>query len=425
MARRNLPATSINSIDTFLQHKTSDRSGGFLSKWRKKDQTSKLDVWLHRKRFPVALWQHQLPRLFVKTDKDTGENVTLVWTQGYNCHESEKVLKKQYHRKDDGTREYPPEVCPVCRLIETIRDMVEEGQLDWTKVVFRFQGDKDIKLIHAGGIYGGFNAEKDDLTAEEKLKLRNAGISLKDSWQENAMAKCNYVFCVVDNANIGSGVQIATETALLGDKVKEVMNDSIESLGAEDGNPFIKPYCIQWEHRPSEQEFQKRYKARRMEKYPLTAEIDALISGEPPDISQVIKPFNMKTMRAFLERHCMIKDMPWDHIFEGMDEAEEDEKDAAGEFPPRATGGTDTSTGDHDDGEDMCPLCGLTEEGGCLHVQCDAKLKDGTECGAPILQTAAKCDACGHVYRQEPPPTPAPIKRGRKRSAVESGDKIP
>jgi hypothetical protein len=404
-----------NSIDSFLNHKTSDRSGGFLSKWRKKDQTSKIDTWLHRKRVPVALWQHNLPRLFVKADKDTGENVTLVWGGQYNCWEDEKVLKKQFHRKDDGMREVPPLRCPVCRLVEHVRDMVDNNEIDWTKVVFRFQGDKDIKVIHAGGIYGGFNAEKDDMTAEDRKKLSNAGISLKDSWQENAYAKCNYVFCVVDQANPSSGVQIATETSLLGDKVKEVMNDAIESLGVEEGNPFHNPYCIQWEHRPSEQEFQKKYKARRMEKYPLTPEIDALISAEPPDLTQVLKPFNVKTMRAFLERHCTIPDMPWDDIFKGVKNVEE--PDTAGEFPPADVGASDGDT--EGPAEDMCPLCGKTEEEGCPHVACN-------KCDAPMLETDPTCKACGHVYRVDPPPTPPAMKKGgRKRTAVETGDKIP
>jgi hypothetical protein len=402
--------TGINSIDSFLRHRTSGRSGGFLSSWRKKDQTSKIDIWMHRKRFPVALWQHKLPRLFVKTDKDTGENITLIWSQTYNCYESEKVLTNQYLRKNDGTREYPPEICSVCRLIETVRDMVDEGQLDWTKTIFRFQGDKDIRLIHAGGIYNGFNAEKDDMTSEDKVKLKSAGISLMDAWQENVYAKCNYVFCIVDNSNPSNGVQITTETSMLGDRVKEVINDTIESLGAEDGNPFIKPYCIQWEHRPSEREVQKKYKARRMEKYPLTPEIADAINSDPPDLTQVLHPFNRKTMRAYLERHCLV-DLPWDHIFAGTsDEEEEGPAQRVGSIalPPAA--------------EERCSACGKTEATGCQHVACDHLLPDGTECGAPMLPNAAKCDACGHVYRVE---LPSPAKTGRKRSTVESGDKIP
>src|ERR1700722_16000427 len=147
------PSTAMtNSIDSFLNHKTSDRSGGFFKKWRKSDQATKIDVWLHRKRVPIALWQHNFPRVFVKTDKDTGENVTLVWGHSYNCRETEKILKKQHSRKDDGTREYPPLRCPICRMIETVRDMVDEGQIsDWAKPIFRFEGDKEKRIIHAGG----------------------------------------------------------------------------------------------------------------------------------------------------------------------------------------------------------------------------------------------------------------------------------
>lgn len=353
---------SPNSIDSFINHKTSDRSGGFLSKWRKKDQTSKINVWFHKRRMPIALWQHQIPRLFVKADKDTHENATFVWSQSLNCRETEKTLKRQHFRNDQGLREVPPALCPICRMIEAIRDLVETGVLDWTKVVFKFEGDKETKVIHAGGIYNGFKSEYDELTPEEKKKIRDAGIRMDEVWNENAYAKCNYVFCVVNHNAPGDGVQIATETSLLGDKVKEVFNDTIEAKGAEAGNPFLKPYCVQWEHRPSEQEFQKRYKARPMD-FPLTPEIEALISGEPPDISGVLKPFNLKTMRAFLERHATIA-LPWDSIFDVPGDDEEDENENE-KFPPTDTkahpddnplpksyGGTAPDVGD---GEDLAP----------------------------------------------------------------------
>jgi hypothetical protein len=443
MSRMMVP----NSVDAFLKHRTSERTGGRL-KW-KDNKPPRVDVWMHKLVIPIALWSHQFPRLVVRENKKEDSSKTEVWGGTLNCREDESILIRQYKRNDDGTRRFPPKSCPVCKLIETVRDMIEEEQLDWTQTIFRFDGDEDRRVLHAGGLCGMYDDRNDEMSDEDKKELKDAGIKMggdDGAWREKAIAKCAYVFAVVDNDDVGAGIQITTEAQSLGDKVKDVINDTIESLENNIvGNPFQTPYVIRWEYNDAKGiPYDKIYKARRMEKIVLTEDIDKLISSERPDLSHVTALPNMKSLRATLERHCTVKNMPWDHIFDvqGGDEEEDEgtkfppeesttkrERAAArGRLPEVSTktkekpapksepefNGDDTDAGD-DDGSEDCPIC--KDQDACPHVGCD-------DCGKPILPTDAKCKHCGKVYKAA---TPEPEKKGtgRKRATTkETGDRI-
>jgi hypothetical protein len=430
-----------NSVDAFLKHRTTERSGGRL-KW--KDNTPpRVDVWMHKLVIPIALWSHPFPRLVVRENKKEDTSKTEVWGGDLNCREDEAILIRQYKRNDDGSRRAPPKSCPQCKLVETVREMIEEGQLDWTKVIFRFDGDEDRRVIHAGGLCGLFDDRDNDMSDEAKEQLREAGIKLggkEGAWREKGMAKCAYVFAVVDNDDPGAGIQITTEAQMLGDRVKDVINDTIESL--EDpvaGNPFLSPYAVRWEFNDAKGiPWDKMYKARRMEKIVLTPEIEKLISSPRPDLSHVTELPNLKSMRATLEKHCTLKEMPWDHIFDVQVDEEEnkddfppkEEKKPRGRIPEVSTKEKEekpkraqpkppasepeidnNAPADVDPDSDDCPIC--KDQSKCPHIGCD-------DCNQPILPTDAKCKHCGHVYRVEPEEQ-AP--KGRKR-ARETGDKV-
>jgi hypothetical protein len=421
-------AYETNSIDQFLKHKSNAGGAGFLKKWTDRNP-AEINTVLHTKRMPIVLWQHPFPRIMIREDKKTRQATREVWGGNYNCLEDEAILRKQYHRNDDGTRKYTPVKCPICRMVEYVRDMVEEDRLDWLTPIFRFNGDKDDRVIHAGGLFGAFKS--DDLTDDEIRQIKSIGLKMNETYQENAYAKCNYVFCVVDVDNIQDGVQIATVTNLLGDKVKEVINDKMKSAGSEAGNPFLVPYCIQWEYLKNETDIKKRYKARPMERIQITPAIQELIRSDPPDLSNVIAPFELKTMRSFLERYCLINDkMDWDYIFKvKVDEDEQKNARVVGELrggeedpvDPPVTSGQAPPVGaaptvQVDD--DTCPVCHKTEAQGCPHAMCD--------CGQIILASDPKCPHCDKVFAPTPPPPPTTSRKRRgARGGTDSGEKPP
>jgi hypothetical protein len=388
-------ATKMNTVDDFLSHKSSDRSGGFLDKW-KKDKT--VNIWLHTECLPIAIWRHGFPRLVIM--EDDGENVRKFFGGNYNCHEPETTLKKQYKRNADESREIAPIYCPICKLVDWCYLEIAEGRIDFTKLMFRFEATdpKDTVTIHTGGLCNLYGS--DDLTAEQKQAMKKAGISPKEAWRENAYAKLSYLFRVVDNANPDKGVQTAIETGLLGDKVKDVIADARESKGEDEGNPFRNPFCIQWEYKENEQVFNKKYHARRIEKYALTPAIEKLIRGPKPDVSRLIEPFDVKTMRAFLERNCVLKGVPWDEIFDVKKREEEDDDDsdaASSDRTPEVA-----TDGDADD---------ATSQGADDEVACDA-------CEKPMKASDAECPHCGEKYDVEAKAPEPPPKQIKKRSEM-------
>jgi hypothetical protein len=253
--------------------------------------------------------------VIVKEDRDTRDVTRLIFPISMVCHEDETVLKEQYSRTPDDAREYPPERCPLCKMIEHVRELVLRGELRWTDPIFEFKGATDARqnlTLRAGGIYNAFGSRK--LTDAEKSDMKKHGIFGSEAWKQNAMAKLSYVFPLVDNNDVAAGVQVTTESALLKDRVVSVINKEMESDGSEDGNPTIRPYCIRFVYREDAKDFKEKYDALPLRKVALTAEIERLIRAEPPDLSMFTDPFNAGSLRASLEKHALVE-LPWDDFF--------------------------------------------------------------------------------------------------------------
>lgn len=321
------------AIDDFLNHRTGGSRGGYMKSWKK---DGRVNTWMHTARLPMAVWKHTgFPRIVLLEDRQANEQVARVWSGDYVCHEREDVLRAQYDLTPKGEREDPPLYCPLCRLVDCVRRLVASGRLPWHKALFKFTGDveKETLTLHAGGL---FMTRKmvDDLDEEEVRDAKKQGLVVKEMWKESGYAKAEYLFCVVDDAHPEAGLQKTFERPSLGDAVKDVIAKERESEGAEDGDPTVNPYAIQWQYRKDE-EPKKMYAALRMRRLELTPAIEALITGPAPDIRSDIKPFNVVEMRAFLEQHALVK-LPWDEIFKVEEREEEEESEPPSERRPAA-----------------------------------------------------------------------------------------
>src|SRR5215472_16232425 len=98
--------------------------------------------------------------------------------------------------------------------------------------------------------------------------------------------KCSYVFRVAQYAHPAQGLQIATESHLLGGKVQTLIHDAVQSLGKDMGNPAKNPYVIRWQSFPTAAEIGKRFHALRIDPsvLPITPEVLAAVDGEPPSV---------------------------------------------------------------------------------------------------------------------------------------------
>jgi hypothetical protein len=412
------------SLDEFLGHSTTSSKTGFLKGWKKK-KPPEIDIWLNTNSTLTSLWQHQWPKI-QDVERD-GVKTREVWSGNFNSWETEALLKDQYKRTRDGSdlRESPPLVCPMSIMIEEVRRLVREGELDWTDKLFKFEGDDPLKaiILHAGGIYNAYN--KKDMTGDEKDSLKKAHISLKEAWKENLMAKCNYVFRVVDNDDLDSGNQIAIETTSLGEKVKKVISDTMVGKGREGGNPLLNPYCIRWTYDKDAKAFNEKYNAIKMDQIKLTSSVEELINQPAPDITNIIKPGNIKILRTSMEAHYIGPEgaLDWDYIFEKAEkiQAEQDDKpfyedDDAQLVPDIKTKKEKpkkvTKAKKKKPEPEPEPESEEEEEG----YECD-------DCGNPMEADELKCSECGAEYEdnpeeEEPIPPPPPKKKARGNKAT-------
>ena len=431
------------SVEEFLQYETRGRSEFLGSDWKK---LGYLDGWLHRKRPFGAVWQHGIPRIDTKDDPETGRATRMIFTGNYRCLETDKVLINHYKRdRDTGEREFPIEICPPCLMVEHIRMMVVRGELGWLQPVFDFDvgnRDKNI-LIRATGLFNGYKPAK--MSDAQKEELEDAGISLKHAWKDSMLPGLKYIICLVDDAQVGRGVQIMKEGQALGDKIKVVIAKEVKRSPKNPklGDPTLNPYAFRFEYDDSK-DFSEKYDVSRVD-IDITPEILELITGDAPDISRLDGRYSPETLRSMLERCCLIPDLPWDEWF--SEEAckllapEDEDFPAKGESPKKAPppppargravapAGRQAAPAPRGRAPEPRQTQGAPEGRRAAAPPARSERSDPKpaprrepepemfecDCGQPIAATEAKCKHCGREYEVETPAAPAPPPL-RKRS---------
>jgi len=413
-------------LSEFLGHKPSSGGGGqYLKNWKKRDDKS-VNTVLHTRAGFTALWQHQVPQIVTFTGKQDKAEHRNAWSQPWNCHEIETVLKAQYKRdRETGERKSPPCICPQCKMVEKIREMTISGQLEFTQPIFRWEGDDADKAVtlHAGGIFNAFGSDK--LEKRFVDEMRKAKLSPKEGWKENCYAKCNYLFLVVDVDHVEDGIQKAIEVTLLGDKVKEAIAAQMVARGDERGNPLKHPYAIRWVHVPDESEFNKKYKAFALPELELTSDVRRLIIDEdPPSIAKDIAPGSASLLRANLEEHALVEfgQEWWDELFSAAEKTEGERGDEPEDEPEQETGKVvDAPTARASVNEDADPP---PEDDNTF--ECD-------RCKAIMQMTEYTCPGCGAEYDpktgellpEKPKEEPKAKPRSRSQAKAEPEQEAP
>jgi hypothetical protein len=385
------------TMDEFLNHSTRGGRGQVLKSWKDK---GKILVWLSRKSRIHCLWRHQFMRVADLKDKPAE-----IWGDKFGCFETdEDVLRNQNFRdKDTKQRKHPPS-CGYCRFLEDLYQEIVGGKMSWTEPVFRFRtpDGRTERIMYAGGLLGFFGSPK--LTDDEKGELRDKGIFVKEAWKQVSKPKAEYVFSVVDDSDVKSGVQIAVETSGLGDKMRRVLRDQLKSR-REKGDPYQNPYPFLWEYDDKAESFNEAYGVIPMVEEKLTPEIAKLIDGPPPNLDHIVGGKSRTAVRAMLEEHCCLSGIDWTSYLPD-EAAERDSKDKdAPEVGHLA-----------EDEQDDSPEEAAAPEAPPASEPDDMVACDG--CETPMPATAPKCLACGKVYEVEqaapaipPPPPPPPLKK--------------
>lgn len=418
-------------VDNFLGHSTSAGSAGYLKNWKDDGQ---LNVVLHPRGQIAILWAHRWYRVAKEKDSDK----TRLFPMRFNSMEKEAILKRQHFRNDDGTREFPPEVCPFSLLLEWVREQIEDDKINWLDPIFQIQSDKEDVDIMAGGFTGLFQSRK--LTDDQKAELKKAKVRVDEAYKENGGAKANYVFCVVQYDEPGDGCLIAMEGKALGQKMQKAIRDEQAkwkgSKTPEKGNPFTNPFVFQWSY-DEKGSFDDAYDVVAIpnESMPITDEIQAVFDEEPPDLKQIVDPSNVALLRASFEENWVHEVVPpWNDIFGAAEErvkgtpaAElpEDFKFGANADPKR-----DTKTPDRSrvDTSGKAPtVVGMKTQ---VQQQNEAVADDDIACDIchkVMKETEFTCPHCGAAYDPQTgmllpktePPKEEP-KRTRSRSEAKS-----
>lgn len=401
------------SVEEFLSHSNRGAKRKYLKNWKDEPPHSIL-TWLSTLSKIVVTWRHPFPEVVPRQDKRTGATTKEVWGGKYNCFEDQAVLQRQGLRdRQTGERDTPPQRCPFCLMIEYVRDQVESGKLDWTTPVFKFEAtdsEKD-RILHAGGLYNAYGRR--DITKEEKKELRDAGIYIKEAWNENMMAKMQYIFSIVNHEHPEDGLQVAEVPGLLGDKVKSVIAKAMKSK-KDRGNPMKFPYAIEWVYNPAKDiPFQEKYDATAMEDVELTSAIEKLIRNtDPPDLKGLLQKANPKTILARFQQYSLI-DLPFESFFENIDmdaSDDEDEHDEEEEKPKRGR------TPEVNTRQAAPPAQARRRE---APKEPELVLCANEKCNKKIAVDAPKCKYCGLVYDvdgddEESESDPKPVAKAKK-----------
>lgn len=342
--------TNANTIDAFLNHSTREQGGGFLDGWKKDGH---LEHFLHPGSSPTCLWAHPIPTIVPRENKQTRETENHVWNREYNCPETESVLKGQWYRNPDGSRERPPQACGVCKLLAWTYQRLVSGGLLLETPMFRFQGDfpAETLVVYAGGFVGELKSDR--LKPETAKRLIAAGVSLewKKVADQNSAAKAQYLAVVVAAKDAKGGAKIVRIAGGLGDKVKEAIREEMAKAAkpaqmrgaskeeiraaASARDPLQSPYMFEWFYDENELNPGKKYRVTAHVDVKPSDEVMDQLRGEAPSLAKLTRPMNQAAVRARLERACLLQGKeapPWDEFFPAAAEAAEEDPDM--EFPP-------------------------------------------------------------------------------------------
>lgn len=332
MSKTNIGSGQAMDLDGFLGHSTRGVSATFLDNWTARNPPQ-VRVVLHTRASIMGVWMHPWPRI-VTRDRD-GKEVREVWSGNFNSWESEETLKNQFRRDETGRRVMPPTVCPMSLMLEQVHQLYQQQQISWSDPLFKFVGDDatKAKVLHAGSMIGIMKKLWEDLGSEEKQRAVKAGFPPpSEAWKEAMQAKCQYIFTLADYDDIKAGIQVAKQTALVGDKMRTAINDRITSEGPEKGNPLRTPYVFQWVYNAAAKNFGEKYHVVAIGgTCPITPAVrELVVEKDPPDISRMIAKGDIVELRASMEDHyCGPKGLlDWDYIFGTAEKIQGIEQDA-------------------------------------------------------------------------------------------------
>lgn len=316
----------MKTIREFLSYDSKfEREDSYRLKDWKKDK--RIVVWLHTKVGIETVWRHNWPKVVSRKDKLTGDTTNEIWGGLFKCSETDETLKRQNLRFPNGERKYPPQSCPMCKMLEVIRTKVQSKEIGVADPVFKFPHQDLMKerVLYAGSIYNAFKNNCSKLTPEEIRSVRQAGIRLAEVWRDDMTPKCNHVIAVVDNEDPFGGVKLAQTSATLGDRLIAAISKEMHALkeageNSDNGDPSIRPYPFEWTYKDQEKDGsatppQDRYNVCALTHNKPSPEIlEAITNSEVPSMIEFLAEGNQSQLMVEMQQYALV-DLPWNQIF--------------------------------------------------------------------------------------------------------------
>lgn len=387
------------NISEFLQQ-TSDQGnrGAWLKNWRP-DNVGEITVWLHTQAPIVPSFNHVFMLEDEVNDKETGRPKQILRYPRFVSPDPKVVHENQYFR-EGGELRVLPDQDPFLILREWLRKAEHIGLND---AVFEWRDFKNKQRV---------TWERGELSGLEKRGKQNFGHSLD--------TKTEFVYVVIDNADLGSGIVLAREGKLLGQKMGEVIKQQMSQFGEEEGDPKQHPYAFRWVARSMKtvKSPMDSYVVYKDEKAKLTDEVRGLIEAEEyPDPLPHGQPGDgdMVKIRDAMEKAAKVE-LPFDLIFsEDPEERRALITGRAGKRTPpksKAANPPAPKAAAVPPPQAAAPAAAPAAAGRRKKVDKPAEpppeLIPCEDCSTPMLPTEAKCAKCGAEYEVDAPAAPPP-----------------
>lgn len=302
-------------LSGFLGHNPeSEKLGGggrenWLPSWKDKGE---IVVWLHTLAPIVPSFSHPFMEEGEAEDRETGKIKRFLRFPKFVSPDPERVHVNQYFRdRESGVLkivlEPPP---PSGRGVVSIADpfLLLREWLRWEGSRERIPLDQ---TVFEWTDYKNRNAQ-----IQWRLGTLSGLEERGNDWQQSLDTRQEYLFVVVPDAKPERPL-LTRESKLLGDCVRQVIKNEIESKGDEAGDPTQNPYALKWRYDEKERVPMKKYSALRFDRAEYRDEIYELITAEgfpdPREHAKFVRD-DMVKMRAAMQAAAQVE-LPLDLIF--------------------------------------------------------------------------------------------------------------
>lgn len=289
-------------LEEFLGHDPDAGKGGggggnWLKKWKDK---GKLTFWLHALSKIHPVWGHKFIEVGEAKEEGSDKKKPVLRFPHFVCPDNPEVYANQFFR-ENGVLKVLPNRDPFIYLREWLRWVGEKELLPLDAIVFEWTDYK----------------QNNQLIRWSLGRVSGLVKSNQTNWNHTIDAKLSYLLTVVDHDNLALGPKLTSESKMVGQELKKIIQREMESNGTEKGNPFKNPYAFRLKYDEKAKSFNDTYSLFRFNDAVYTREVwDQVWREDAPDATPYtqFQETDMVKIRAAFQTAMQI-DLPLDLIF--------------------------------------------------------------------------------------------------------------